>query len=153
MQSAPEIILRDIHQPPPPSLWPPAPGWWLVMAVLLLIAVVAVVAWRRRRRQRILVERLFGDAIAEAVDAPAQVIAMSSLLRRAARRHHPDADVIEGEAWLELLDEGMLAASFRSEAGRLLLEGGYRPAIDPQHLAHLRTLARQRFLRWMGAAR
>ena len=93
------------------------------------------------------------DAIAEAVDAPAQVIAMSSLLRRAARRHHPDADVIEGEAWLELLDEGMPAASFRSEAGRLLLEGGYRPAIDPQHLAHLRTLARQRFLRWMGAAR
>ncbi|MBE2211530.1 MAG: DUF4381 domain-containing protein [Xanthomonadaceae bacterium] len=153
MQAAPEILLRDIHQPPSPSLWPPAPGWWVMFAMLLLV-MAAVLAWRHHRRQRcIRIARLFDDAIAEAVDAPAEVMAISALLRRAARRDQAGADVIDGDEWLALLDQGMPSGSFQSDAGYLLLEGGYRRDIDQQLLAQLRTIARLRFLRWMGVAR
>lgn len=153
MQQAPDIILRDIHRLPSPPLWPPAPGWWWVLAALVVIGVVVFVWMRRRRQRRIIVERLFDDAMSDAPNAPAQVAAMSALLRRAARRHIADADVVDGAGWLALLDEGMPHQSFQTNVGQLLLEGGFRREIDPGELAQLRVIARQRFLRWMGVAR
>lgn len=153
MQPAQELVLRDIHRVPAPPLWPPAPGWWLVFA--LLLAVGLVLAWwlRRRRRHRRAIETLFDEALREAGDGPAQVAAMSSLLRRAARRHHADADVLDGEDWLAVLDAGAKPPLFQSAAGRLLVEGLYRPHIDAGELERLRHAARTRFLQWMGVAR
>lgn len=153
MQPAPDIVLRDIHRVPPPSWWPPAPGWWIVFA-LVVIAGTAMAWWmRRRRRHRQAIEALFDEAMGEAGDGPAQVAAMSSLLRRAARRHRDDADVLDDAAWLAALDEGAKTPLFQSNIGRLMLEGGYRRDIDPHDLDVLRTAARTRFLQWMGVAR
>lgn len=153
MQQQPEIILRDIHQLPSPPFWPLAPGWWLALAMVLLIGS-AIAFWLRRRRQkRLAVEKIFDDAMAEAVDAPAQVAAMSALLRRASRRHRSDADVLDGNTWLEALDEGAKLPLFQSEAGRLMLDGGYRRDIDPADVEVLRRISRARFLEWMGVAR
>lgn len=152
MQPAPDILLRDIHQLPAPPLWPLAPGWWVLLALLLFMGL-AIYAWMRRRRsKRIAVERIFDDAMAEAGDASAQVAAMSALLRRASRRHRSDADVLEGDAWLEALDEGAKQPLFRSGIGRLMLDGGYRKDIDAADVEVLRNLARVRFLEWMGVA-
>ena len=153
MQPAPELLLRDIHRTPAPPWWPPAPGWWLVFGLALLAAAVALFAWRRRRRRRIAIERMFDEAMAAAADRPAQVAAMSALLRRAARRHRADADTLDGDAWLAVLDEGAKRPRFRSTAGRLLVEGMYRGDIDAGDLDALRGIARARFLEWMGVAR
>jgi|SRR5690606_19090901 len=137
----PNLVLRDIHQPPAPPWWPPAPGWWLLAAVLLL--VIAGWAWwtARKRKRRSVIAAVFDTAVATATTPPAQVAAMSELLRRAARRVDPEADRLHGDAWLEFVDLG-------EAPGRLLLEGGYRPDVDPQQVDELRTVARARFLQW-----
>lgn len=155
-----ELVLRDIHQPPAPSWWPPAPGWWLLAAALLAVLLV-LGAWRqRRRRRRRAIEALFDGAIAAAPSPAAEVAAMSELLRRAARRRDPQADTLQGEAWLAFLDGDTArkgkrggresADAFSAGPGRLLLEGGYRRDTDPRAVAALRGLARARFLQWMA---
>ncbi|MGH8084332.1 MAG: DUF4381 family protein [Lysobacter sp.] len=142
----PSLVLRDIHQPPAPPWWPLAPGWW-VLAALLLLAFGAWLWWTaRRRRQRRAVAAVFDDAVAAAATPAAQVAAISELLRRAARRRQPGADRLHGQAWLAFID-------LDEDAGRLLLDGGYRPDIGPQQVDALRPLARARFLQWMDPRR
>lgn len=153
MQPTPEIILRDVHRLPSPSIWPPAPGWWLVIAAVLVVGAVVHYSLRRKRRHRLAVARLFDDAMADAPDAPAKVAAMSALLRRAARRHRHDADVLDGDAWLQALDEGARRPLFQSRVGRLMIDGGYRKTLDDEDVDALRGLARTRFLQWMGMSK
>ncbi|MGY0558962.1 MULTISPECIES: DUF4381 family protein [unclassified Lysobacter] len=160
MQDA-ALVLRDIHQPPAPPWWPPAPGWWL-LAALVVVAVGGWAWWARRRRRRLAaIAAVFDQTVAAAATPAAEVAAISELLRRAARRVSPEADRLQGDAWLELLDRdagtkgkrGKRAAGnhgFRQGPGRLLLDGGYRKQVDPQQVAALRPLARARFLRWMA---
>ena len=148
MQDA--LVLRDIHQPPAPSWWPPAPGWW-VLAAVLLAAILALAAWRhgkRQRRRRI--AAMFDAAVDGADSAPQQIAAMSELLRRAGRRRDPQADRLEGDAWLAFLDAGDAHRPFAGDAGRLLLEGGFRRDADPRQAAALRAIARKRFVEWMA---
>lgn len=145
----PTLVLRDIHQPAAPAWWPPAPGWW---AVLGLLALAAIAAWwwrRRRRRREHLLQALFDDAVAATDSAPQQVAAMSELLRRAGRRRDPGADRLEGEAWLAFLDADDPARAFSRGAGRLLLDGGFRPDVPGEEVHALHALARARFLDWM----
>ncbi|MGY0799376.1 DUF4381 family protein [Lysobacter sp. A286] len=160
MQDA-TLVLRDIHQPPAPPWWPPAPGWWLLAA--LVLALVGGWAWwaRRRRRRLAAIAAVFDEVVAAATTPAAEVAAISELLRRAARRVNPEADRLQGDAWLELLDRdvktkgkrGKRAADnrgFHQGPGRLLLDGGYRKQVDPKEVAALRPLARARFLQWMA---
>jgi cbb3-type cytochrome oxidase subunit 3 len=147
------LPLRDIHQPLAPPWWPPAPGWWLLAAMfLMLIAVTWWFAERRRRRQQA-IAALFDAALQQADSPAAQVAAMSELLRRAARRHDGEADRYTGDAWLQFLDAGLKQPAFAHGVGRLLLEGAFRPDVDPDAVATLRPLARQRYLSWMTAKR
>jgi hypothetical protein len=150
MQDA-TLVLRDIHQLPAPPWWPPAPGWWLVAALVLSLVAVWLFLARRRQRRRRTIAALFDDTLAQADGSPAQIAAMSELLRRAARRRDHDADRLQGEAWLAFLDAGGKPRSFSEGAGRLLLEGGFRREADPRDVAALRELARTRFLEWMAA--
>lgn len=145
----PTLALRDIHQVPAPAWWPPAPGWW-VLGIALLLAVSAVLAWRiaRARRQRA-IARVFDEALAPVTIPAAQVACMSELLRRAARRHRPDADKLAGESWLMFLDADHPSAPFSRGDGRLLLEGGFRRESDVAQVEALRVLARERFIAWM----
>ena len=69
------------------------------------------------------------------------------------RRRDPQADRLQGEAWLEFLDRGSKRRDFADGAGRVLLDGAYRREVEPARVAALHDLARRRFLQWMGAGR
>lgn len=148
-----DLVLRDIHTPPAPGWWPPAPGWWLLLAVVLAIAVFVWWYRARRKRRREALLRVFDETVAAAREAPAQIAAMSELLRRASRRRDPKADRLEGEAWLQFLDAGTRGRAFSDGPGRLLLDGGFRPQVPAAELEALRGVARQRFLRLMERGR
>ena len=143
------LVLRDLHLSTAPSWWPPAPGWWFVAGALLVLAacVLGLRLRRQRRRRRLLA--LF-DAETSGTDANATVAAISSLLRRAARRVDPGADRLDGQPWLDFLDQGRETRRFEGARGALLLEGAYRPGLDPDEVADLRAAARERFIEWMA---
>lgn len=146
----PSLVLRDIHQPAAPAWWPPAPGWWAVAAIVLAVAL-GIALWQRRQRERQRrIARIFDEGVQSADSAPGQIAAISELLRRAARRRNPQADRLQGDAWLAYLDANDKHHPFASDAGRLLLEGGFRREADPERVAELRSLARARFIEWMA---
>jgi len=147
--NAPDLVLRDIHQPPAPPWWPPAPGWWILAAVLLILSVSLAWWLARRRRHRRRVAALFDDAVDTAPDPAAQVAAISELLRRAARRRDPGADRLQGEDWLRWLDRELAPARFSTGPGRLLLDGGFRREVPGAEVAGLRALARSAYLELM----
>ena len=147
----PELVLRDVHVPPAPPLWPPAPGWWRVLRVV--VALSLMVWWlRRRRRRRMQSWQALFDAACARPSPPAQVAAISELLRRAARGVDPAADRVQGEQWLEVLD-GSRPGEFNDEHAALWLEGGYRRELDPAMVEQLQKIARRRFLELMAAAK
>ena len=153
MQSADGLVLRDIHGASAPSWWPPAPGWWLLLAVVMAAAAILLVLRLRRRRRDRAIARLFDDALAQAGSPTAQIAAISELLRRAARSRDPDADTLQGEDWLRLLDADSKQPVFATEAGAVLVEGAFRRDVSEADVAGLRDIARARFLHWMGAGR
>lgn len=145
------LVLRDVHLPPAPPFWPPAPGWWFVLLAILMLAV-AITVWRRRRaRRRARVSALFDDALV-ATNSPSERLARSSeMLRRAARRVRPDADRLDGEEWLAFLDTSR--TRFVEGPGRRLLDGPFRPDVDPVEADEAVRLARLRFAELMGTRR
>ncbi|MGO1071960.1 DUF4381 domain-containing protein [Lysobacter sp. CA199] len=145
------LVLRDVHLPAAPSWWPLALGWWAVIGAVAIVALAAYLWYRRRTKRRREIAQVFDRALAQADTPAAQVAAMSELLRRAARRRDSQADRLQGEQWLEFLDRGSKRRDFADGGGRLLLDGGYRPRVDPAQAAALREIARRRFLQWMGA--
>ena len=144
------LVLRDIHPGAAPAWWPPAPGWWLLLALVLVFAA-ACAWWQHRRRSRLRrIARLFDEGVGAAREPALQVAAMSELLRRAGHRRDPQADKLQGEAWLAFLDGGEASRPFTEGCGRLLLEGPFRRDVDPGQVADLREVARRRFLAWMA---
>lgn len=146
-----ELPLRDVHLPPPPPWFPPAAGWWWVGAAVLLVA--AVVVWllvRRRARLQRWQQLYAADSVGASPSA--RIAAISVLLRRASRRLHPQADTLQGEAWLQWLD-GRKGHDFSRGPGRVLLEGGFRPHTDDGELRALEPVARRRFLQLMAGRR
>lgn len=146
------LVLRDIHQPPAPPWWPPAPGWWLLAGLAAVLAGFLMLRALRRRARRRAIARMFDDAVGRASTPAAQVGAISELLRRAGRRAEPDADRLDGDAWLALLDGDDPARPFSVGPARVVLDGAFRPAVDARDVDVLRPLARRRFLQWMGVS-
>jgi hypothetical protein len=146
----PELQLRDIHLPPEPSWWPPAPGWWLLALLVCVLAYLIgrtlLRRWRARRRRLALLAEF--DRELGVVEPAAQLAAISQLLRRAARVRDPASATLAGSAWLEFLDQNLdpAAAFFARGAGRVLLDGPYRPGVDENSIAALREPSRRCFL-------
>ena len=144
----PQLQLRDIHLPAEPSWWPPAPGWWL-LAILLILAAVLLTRWiwrhvrRRRRLTRLMAEF---DAAASLGDPGARLVAISQLLRRAARLRDPRAASLQGEDWLRFLTRVDEQQPPATETWRILLNGPWQPQIDAAAVDALIDVARRCFL-------
>ena len=69
-----------------------------------------------------------------------------------ARRRRPGAELLQGERWLRFLD-GPQGRSFSAGAGRVLLDGGFRPQLEAEQFDAVRVLARVRFLELMEGRR
>nr|WP_244664038.1 DUF4381 domain-containing protein [Xanthomonas phaseoli] len=150
------LPLRDVHLPPSPSWWPLAPSWWLVIAMVVLVVGSAFFWWwRRRQRQRQRRWLAAFDAELARATMPAQrLAAVSVLLRRAARRVDPQADRLQGEAWLQFLDGRKRKDQVFSQGpGRAVLEGGFQRAPAVSDLPAVEALARQRFVALMRGRR
>ena len=144
-----DLPLLDAHPPAPVPWWPPAPGWWM-LAALLLAGACATVWWlRRRARLRRAAHAMFDAALDAHPDGAARVAAISELLRRAARRRDPEADRLQGEAWLQFLDADAPAQRFDGDVGQVLLDGGFRRNVPAHALRALETAAREQFVAWM----
>lgn len=142
--------LRDIHLPDPVGYWPPAPGWWLLLLLGLLAityGLYRVLRQRRRNRyRRLALAELRG--LAGGDDNPGHYLqALNAVLKRAALAA-PDAPPVAGlygARWLQFLDQTGNTRAFADGAGRLLLDGPYRPGPpggpDKQRLVELRELA------------
>lgn len=137
------LPLRDVQLPPAPSLWPPAPGWWLVAAaVLLLVAIPVLLRARRLRRERAW-QRQFDAELHAAGEGPLRLAALVELLRRAARESRAGSELLQGEAWLQVLDPATALAPAQRD---LLLQGAYQPAVESAQLATLERWARTRYV-------
>lgn len=149
LQPSPSLPLKDVHPGVAPAWWPPAPGWWLVAAAVLVVGV-AIGLWLHLRRKRTRALLAYFDASVARAETPvATIAAISDLLRRAARRVLPDADRLQGDAWLRFLDAGLKRPQFLHGPGALLRDGAFRPDADPAAVEALRIVARQRYLDWM----
>jgi hypothetical protein len=150
--------LRDIHLPVEPSWWPPAPGWWVLagLAALLLVWLLRVSLRRRARARRQRSLLLAFDAIqrrhARDADGAALVASLSELLRRATHAHAPASALLQGDAWLDFLDRNDGSRPFRSGAGRLLLDGPWRPHVPRADADALAALVRHRLPRLLDDA-
>lgn len=146
-----ELPLRDIHLPAAPGWWPPAPGWWLLAVLVLGLLWLGLRQlhrhWQHRRTRRVLLREL----VAWAGNAPAPVerlARLSQFLRRVCKRDAPEALCLTGEDWLHFLDGDDPRKPFSVGPGRLLLDGHFRPRLEPAEVDAVFVLVRQRLRRW-----
>jgi hypothetical protein len=138
--------LADIHLPDPVSLWPLAPGWWGLVALALAALAYAGFRyaghWRRQQRLKGALRELdvayqrYQSARTQSQDGNAAGLAFlhacNEVLKRVALLHHPATQVarLHGEAWLSFLDLHGNTSDFGNGSGRILGDGGYRPAFN-----------------------
>jgi hypothetical protein len=126
--------LRDIHLPDPISLWPIAIGWYFLGALLIIYFALLITYFIRRSRRlqsrRYLLKRLEDLREQYQTEADARTIAveLSILLRRACLVSFPRREVagLQGEQWLEFLDETGSTREFTKGIGRVLLTAPYQ---------------------------
>lgn len=122
--------LRDIQAPEVGLM--PAPGWWLMIAALLLMAASAFFLYRRYQRRswqreaRATLDRLRKEA--ENSPVKQSLSEISTLVRRVALVARPRATVasLQGEAWLNELDDICGKPLFKTGFGKLLDQGPYQ---------------------------
>jgi hypothetical protein len=142
----PLAALRPLHEPLPVSWWPPAPGWWMLALLVPVLIGLCIYFFRRGRTRRAALAVLEG-VVRENNSEEELVRAVNSVLKRYALACYLQDEVasLTGEAWLRFLDaEGgrRCRNGFQEGAGRVLLDGGYRPGliVDREKLCRLARL-------------
>jgi hypothetical protein len=143
-----DLPLKDIHLPPPVGWWPLAPGWWVLAILVPALIYGAYRLWRRLRQPHFRregmreLERLVSDGTMSPLEKVQQI---SILLRRIALSTRPRAEVagLQGDAWLEWLEDPLQDGRFRSGPGRVLAAAPYAlSGPDPADLEALFALCR-----------
>lgn len=149
---ATELPLRDIHIPGAISWWPPAIGWWVLAVLVPLILYLSYKLYRHLTRKTALKSAkkyLLALKQNEQLSKHEKLVALSSLMRRAAVSLYPRTDVasLTGENWLDFLDNSTQNRGFNSDTGWLLTDALYSQNADTQYLAPLFNLCET----WLNA--
>lgn len=126
--------LADIHLPPPVSLWPLAPGWYflalLFIGCCLLMTYILCRYWQRHRLRKHILQHinLLHKTYEEQPTATRIIADISILLRRAALAVFPRQQIasLQGEAWLQFLNDTGKTTEFTKPHGRLLITAAYQ---------------------------
>ncbi|MEW2916316.1 DUF4381 domain-containing protein [Ruegeria sp. ANG10] len=121
--------------PEPISMTPQTLGW-VALAVVLVAAVgVLLLLFRRHQRSNAYRRAALADLQA-ANDNPAKV---AEILRRTALVAYPRAQVagLQGQEWINFLQQTAEKMPISPSASRLLLEGPYRISPSSQELSHM----------------
>ncbi|MDH5229812.1 MAG: DUF4381 domain-containing protein [Gammaproteobacteria bacterium] len=127
--------LRDIHEPMDVSWWPPAIGWW-ILAIFIVLILVLFLRWFRRYRRRLKphVMKEFLYIRADYRDNQNTSLALSRLsilLKRWLRVHSKEqVNGLQGDQWLEYLDQFTPTQAFTRGPGQLLKYGPYQALVD-----------------------
>ena len=127
--------LQDILEPAAVSFWPPAPGIWLLLtlAVLWTGVCLALLLLRRRKNlyRRIAVRELADIRRNMQHEERIQsIMAIADLLKRVALTAFAREKVasLNGQKWLDFLDETIGSNLFSASSGQLLSEMVYQPS-------------------------
>jgi len=131
------LQLRDIKLPPEPGYWPLAPGWWVLMALVLIVLAIGLwLLWRqyRRYRQYQNVNNDLGRIHHNFLQHQNQhrlAADVSNLLRRFVRyrMHHAAASAMQGQDWLDFLNQSAIGVDF-SDNAQALVQGPYDPDVQ-----------------------
>jgi hypothetical protein len=133
-----QLPLRDIHLPGDVSMWPLAYGWWILIVIIAATAIASWLWYKRVQAKKIAAITLarnelilVKERLAANGDPKHIVNELSILLRRLSISTFPRIETasLTGNAWLSFLDEVLHNKSFESEAGKVLIEGPYRPKV------------------------
>ncbi len=145
MINNPLTLLKDIHNPDQFSIWPLAPGWYILMVMLLIGILLSSIYLLRKylsqlRRHRVRTE--LTEIMTHFDDDPQQsFIELSQLVRRIVLAHYKREQVasLQGEAWLNFLDDHCESTEFSQGIGRVLITAPYQKRVyaDPHLLNNL----------------
>lgn len=122
--------LRDIHTPAVGLM--PAPGWWVLLAAVLLLVVALYLFYKHykqrgwQREARATLDQLRTEA--ENMPVSQSLSAISRLVRRVVLAARPREAVasLQGDAWLDELDDICGKPLFKAGFGKLLEQGPYQ---------------------------
>lgn len=129
--------LRDIQPPPEPSWWQLAPAQLLLLGCLALLAGIGWLLLRRRRAHRLArlagleLHRIEADYRCHG-DQRLLAIQLSRWLKQVALLAYPGEHLqgLNGEAWLEFLDQSLGERRFSRGCGRVFGSAVYRPRVN-----------------------
>lgn len=130
--------LRDLHMPDPVSIWPLAPGWYMViiLGIVLLIALFygpqRFYKRRRAKWQALKTLAQLQQDYQQQQDALVTVQALSILLRRVTLAYFPRHQVagLEGQAWLDFLNQTQKTPLFAGSVAELLTQAPYQATVE-----------------------
>ena len=121
------LPLRDIKLPAEPGYWPLAPGWWVLIALILVLC--SWLLWkylryrRRQKRWQAIQQQLTQIQFDYAQHQQDQQLLaeLSVFLRRFVKFQlgDPKATTLQGDAWIDYLNQFKPAGSFKPYAEAL----------------------------------
>ena len=130
----PQLDLRDIHLPNVISWWPPAIGWWLLLGLILLAIWGAWLLIKKLRQDtsKKAANKLLASIKQQASGDKLQTIReLSVCLRRfqMSNEQREQAASLNGQAWLQYLDQFVEGKPFSEGIGRCLADAPYQKSL------------------------
>lgn len=125
------LSLRDIHLPDAIDWWPPAMAWWCIAILipsLFILIIYLYKLWTRQTAVKTAKKHLLKIKQDDTLNDGKKLIAISVILRRVAMSvsSRKQTASLNGQAWLQYLDNSMPNSDFTLGIGKYLADTHYR---------------------------